>query len=165
MAQDHSFDIVSKVSLQEVHNALQQAQKEISTRFDFKGSSASILLEGDPPVFKLKADHTGQLKSIIDLVQTKMAKRSVSLKAFDWKEPEQLPSGGVKQQAHLIQGLSSEKAKEIVKAIKELPIKVQSRIEAESVRVVARQIDDLQSVMQMLKGKDFGIPIQFENYR
>ena len=165
MAQDHSFDLVSKVNLQEVRNAITQAQKEISTRFDFKGSSASIVFEESPPVLKMVADHRAQLSSVMDVVETKLAKRGVPIKAFAWKDPEQLPSGGMKRQASLQQGLASEKAKEITKAIKELGLKVQSRIEGDAVRVAGRQIDELQVVIQTLKARDFGVPIQVENYR
>ena len=167
MSQDHSFDIVSKVNLQEVRNAVQQAQKEIVNRFDFKGSSATLLFEEeqDPPVLKLTADHDGQLKSVIDVLETKLIKRGVPLKSFVWKELEQLPSGGVKQQAALQQGIASDKAKEISKAIKEMGLKVQPRIEGDSVRVTGRQLDDLQAVIQTMKGKDFGVPLQVENYR
>ena len=165
MPQDHSFDVVSKVNLQELRNALAQAQKEIQTRFDFKGTSASVAFEEDPGVLKLTADHSMQMKSVIDVLETKMVKRGVPLNAFAWKDPEELPSGGIKQQATLQQGLSSEKAKEIVKTIKDLGLKVQPRIEADSVRVAARQIDDLQAVVQTLQGKNFGVPVQFENYR
>ena len=165
MAQDHSFDIVCKVNLQEIRNAIQQAQKEIGTRFDFKGSSATVLFEESPPILKLTADHDGQLKSVIDVVETKLVRRSVPLKAFVWKEAEQLPSGGMKQQAELQQGIPSDKAKEISKFIKELGLKIQPRIEGDSVRISAKQIDDPQTVIQRLKGKDFGIALQVENYR
>ena len=165
MAQDHSFDLVSKVNLQEVRNALTQAQKELSTRFDFRGSSASVVFEESPPMLKITADHHAQLKSVIEVVETKLAKRGVSLKAFAWKDPEQLPGGGMKQQASLQQGLASEKAKEITKVIKDLSLKVQPRIDGDAVRVSGKQIDDLQTVIQALKTKDFGIPIQVENYR
>ena len=165
MAKDHSFDLVSKVDLQELKNALQQAQKEIATRFDFKGSSASIAFEEPAGLLKLTADQSMQLKSVADVLETKLAKRGVSLKAFVWKGPEALPSGGVKQQATLQQGMSSEKAKEIVKAIKELGLKVQPRIDGDAVRVTAAKIDDLQTVLQAVKAKDFGIPLQAENYR
>ncbi|MBI3333294.1 MAG: YajQ family cyclic di-GMP-binding protein [Candidatus Omnitrophica bacterium] len=165
MGQDHSFDIVSKVNLQELKNALAQAQKEILTRFDFKGSQASVNFEESPPVLKLTADHEMQLKSVADLLEAKLVKRAVPLNAFSWKEPQTLPSGMVKQQAALNQGIPSEKAKEIVKAVKETGLKVQARIEGDSVRVAGRQIDDLQAVIQSLKGKEFGIPIQVENYR
>lgn len=165
MAQEHSFDIVSKVNLQELHNALAQAQKEIRTRFDFKGSSSSIQFDEELPGLKLTADNTLQLKSVLDLLETKLVKRGVSLKAFSWDEPQQLPAGSVKQTALLQQGLSGEKAKEISRAIKELGLKVQPRIEGDSVRVSAKQIDDLQSVIQAIQAKDFGVALQVENYR
>ncbi len=165
MAKDHSFDIVSRVNPQELRNAIQMAQKEIQTRFDFKGSSAAVLFEEKPPVLKLTADHRMQLKSVMDVLQDKLGRRGVSLKAFEWKEPEDLPAGGAKQQAQLQQGISSEKAREIVKTVKGLCLKVDAKIEGDSVRIYARQIDDLQQVMQGLKGKDLGVPVQFENYR
>ena len=165
MGQDHSFDIVSKVNLQEVRNAIAQAQKEIGTRFDFRGTSASLIFEESPPMLKVSADHQAQLKSVTELVEAKLAKRGVSLKAFVWKAPERLPSGGMKQQASLQQGLSSEQTKEIVKAVKDLGLKVQPRIDGDAVRISGKQLDDLQTVIQTLKGKDFGVPIQVENYR
>ena len=165
MAQEHSFDVVSKVNLQEVRNAIQQAQKEVATRFDFRGTSASVAFEESPPLLKVTADHQAQLRSVVDVVETKLAKRGVPLKAFAWKPPEQLPSGGMKQQAGLQQGLASEKAKEVVKVIKDLGLKVQPRIDGDAVRVAGRQIDELQAVIQTLKGKDFGVPLQVENYR
>lgn len=165
MAQDHSFDIVSKVNLQEVRNAITQAQKEVATRFDFKGSSASVLFEETPPLLKLAADHHAQLSSVTELVKSKLAKRGVALQAFVWREPEQLPSGGMKQEANLQQGLSSEQARAVTQAIKQLGLKVQPRIDADSVRVTGRQIDDLQTVIQALKSRDFGVPLQIENYR
>lgn len=166
MAKDHSFDIVSRVDLQELKNAVQMAQKELQTRFDFKGSSARVdFSEEKPPALKLTADHLMQLKSVVDVLQDKLGRRGVSLKSFDWKEPEQLPAGGAKQQALLQQGISSEKAKEIVKAVKGLGVKVDPKIEGDSVRVYARQLDDLQAVVQALRQKDLGVPLQFENYR
>lgn len=165
MAKDHSFDIVSKVSLQELKNAIQMAQKEIRTRFDFKGSNASLMFEESPPVLKLTADDSLQLKSVMDVLELKLVKRGVSLRSFEWNEPEQLPSGGAKQEGKLQDGISSEKAREIVKAIKELKLKVQPRIDGDAVRVSAKQIDDLQAVVQALKDQSFGLPLQFENYR
>lgn len=165
MAQDHSFDIVSKVNLQELRNAIQQAQKEVATRFDFQGSHASVVFDESPPMVKLTADHRAQLNSVVDVVETKLAKRGVSLKAFLWQEPGQLPSGGVKQQASVQQGIASEKAREVVKFIKDLGLKVQPRIDGDVVRVVAKQIDELQAVILALRAKDFGIAIQVENYR
>ncbi len=165
MGKEHSFDLVSKVDLQELRNAIQQAQKEVLNRFDFKGTSASLAFEESPPVLKLTADHEMQLKSLVDVLETKMVKRGVPLNAFDWKPSERLPSGNMKQQAHLRQGLPSEKAKEIVKAIKELGLKAQPRIDGDSIRVTAQQIDDLQVIIQAIKGKNFDVPLQVENYR
>ena len=165
MSKDHSFDIVSKINLQELKNAVQMAQKEIQTRFDFKGSSAGVAFEEKPPALKLTADHTLQLKSVTDVLQGKLVKRGVSLKAFDWKEPEILPAGGAKQTALLQQGLSAEKAKELSKRVKGMGLKVEARIEADTVRVSAKQIDDLQTVLQGLRQKEFDVPLQFENYR
>ena len=153
------------MDLQELKNAVQMTQKEIQTRFDFKGSSAGILFEEGALVLKLTADHTGQLQNVVDILQGKLVKRGVSLKALDWKEPEVLPSGGAKQEIGIRQGLSSEKAKEIAKAVKGLGLKVEARIEGDAIRVSARQIDDLQAVMQGLKQRDLDVPLQFENYR
>ena len=165
MAQDHSFDIVSKVNLQELRNAIQQAQKEIATRFDFRGSSASVAFEEADGLLKITADHHAQLNSVVDVVETKLAKRLVPVQAFAWQEPEALPSGTMKRQATLQQGLASEKAKEIAKLIKDLGVKVQPRIDGDTVRVAGKQLDDLQTVIQSLKGKNLGVPLQFENYR
>lgn len=165
MAQDHSCDIVSKVNLQELRNAVQQAQKEIATRFDFRGTSASLIFEEAGGLIHVAADHQAQLRSVRDVLDGKLARRGVSLKAFAWNEPEQLPSGGMKQHATLQQGLSSEQAKEITKAIKALNLKVQPRIEGDTVRVAGKQLDDLQAVIQAIRAKDFGVPIQVENYR
>ena len=150
MAQDHSFDLVSKVNLQEVRNAIQQAQKEIATRFDFKGSSASVAFEEPAGPLKVTADHQAQLNSVIELVETRLAKRGVSLKAFAWNASEQLPSGSMKRDAILRQGLSGETAKDIVKTIKALGLKVQPSIQGETVRVAARQIDELHGFVRGL---------------
>ena len=165
MGAEHSVDIVSKVNLQELRNAIQQAQKEIGTRFDFRGSRASIMFEESPPLLHVTADHQAQLRSVLDVVETKLAKRGVTPKAFAWAAPEQLPSGSMKQQAQLQQGLSADKAREITKAIKGLGLKVQPRIDGDAVRVSGKQVDDLQTVIQALKAQDFGVPLQAENYR
>ncbi|OGX29522.1 MAG: YajQ family cyclic di-GMP-binding protein [Omnitrophica WOR_2 bacterium RIFCSPHIGHO2_02_FULL_67_20] len=167
MAQDHSFDFVSKVNMQEFRNALQQAQREISTRFDFKGSSAAVVFEDaqSPPLLKVTADNHAQLFSVVDVVHGKLAKRGVPLAALSWKEPEQLPGGSMKRHAALQQGISSDQAREIVKAIKDLGLKVQPRIEGDAVRVSGKQLDDLQAVVQTVTQRSFGIPIQAENYR
>ena len=165
MPQDHSCDIVSKVDMQELRNAISQAQKELVTRFDFRGSSASVDFEESPPILKVTADHQAQLRSVIDVMEMKLAKRGVSVKSFAWKSPEHLPSGTMKQQADLQQGLASEKAKEIVKVIKDLGLKIQPRIDGDAVRLSGKQIDDLQAAIKTLRDKDFGVPLQFENFR
>jgi uncharacterized protein YajQ (UPF0234 family) len=167
MAQDHSFDVVSNVNLQELRNAVQQAQKEIGTRFDFRGTSAELTFEEaeTPPLIKLIADHAAQLNNVHEILSGKMAKRAVPWNVWDWAPTEQIPSGNMKQQATLQQGLSSEKARAVVKTIKDLGLKVQARIEGETVRVSGKQLDELQTVIQTLKAKDFGVPIQAENYR
>ena len=165
MAQEHSFDVVSKVNLQELRNAIQQAQKEIATRFDFKGTSAMVLFDEAALTIKVAGDHHAQLNSVIEVVESRMAKRGVSLKALAWQEPELLPSGGMKRTAIVQQGLSGEKVRDVTKAIKELGLKVQARIEGEMVRVSGKQIDDLQAVIQALRTHDFSLPIQVENYR
>ncbi len=162
---EHSFDFVSKVDLQEFHNALQQAQKELATRFDFRGSSAGLVFEESPPLLKVTADHLAQLRSVVEVFESKLAKRGVSVKACAWQSAERLPSGGMKQQAGLQQGIPTDKTKEIVKIIKALGLKVQPRIDGDAVRVSGKQIDDLQAVIQAVKAADFGVPIQVENYR
>ncbi|HEX9780492.1 MAG TPA: YajQ family cyclic di-GMP-binding protein [bacterium] len=165
MAQEHSFDAVSKVNLQEFRNAMQQAQKELATRFDFRGTSASAEFDEAAKRVDLAADHHVQLKSVLDVVETKLAKRGVPMKALRWDAPEQLPSGGMKQRGTLQEGIPSEKAKDIVKTVKALGLKVQPRIDGDAVRVSGKSLDDLQAVIQALKNADFGLALQFENYR
>lgn len=165
MAKDHSFDIVSKADPQEVRNALQVAQKELANRFDFRGTSASLEFEPGEGKLKVAGDHEGQLKSVIDIIETKLTKRGVSTRSFQWEKVELLPSGTVKQEAKLQQGLATDKAKAIVKDIKGLGLKVQARVDGDAVRVSGRQIDDLQQIIQFVKEKDFGVPLQTENLR
>jgi len=163
MAQDFSFDIVSKTEMQEVTNAIQQAQKELAQRFDFKGSKSSIELTGEEIV--LVSDDEGKLRSVKDILETKLVKRGVSLKAVDYATLEQAAGGTVRQKAKIVQGIEIEKAKAIVKAIKEAKLKVQASIQRDQVRVTGRAKDDLQKAMAVVKGHDYGIPLQFTNYR
>lgn len=163
MAQEFSFDIVSKTDLQEVSNAVQQAQKELAQRFDFKGSKSSIELTGEEIV--LASDDEGKLRSVKDILESKLVKRGVSLKALDYAVLEQAVGGTVRQRATVVQGIEIEKAKAVVKAIKEAKLKVQASIQSDQVRVTGRAKDDLQKAMAVVKGKDFGIPLQFTNYR
>ncbi|HEX3578537.1 MAG TPA: YajQ family cyclic di-GMP-binding protein [Thermoanaerobaculia bacterium] len=163
MAQDFSFDIVSKTEMQEVTNAVQQAQKELAQRFDFKGSKSSIELTAEEIV--LVSDDEGKLRSVKDILETKLVKRGVSLKAVDYAALEQAAGGTVRQKAKIVQGIEIEKAKAIVKAIKEAKLKVQASIQSDQVRVTGRAKDDLQKAMAIVKGHDYGIPLQFTNYR
>jgi uncharacterized protein YajQ (UPF0234 family) len=163
MAQDFSFDIVSKTEMQEVTNAIQQAQKELAQRFDFKGSKSSIELTAEEIV--LVSDDEGKLRSVKDILETKLVKRGVSLKAVDYAALEQAAGGTVRQKAKIVQGIEIEKAKAIVKAIKEAKLKVQASIQSDQVRVTGRAKDDLQKAMAVVKAHDYGIPLQFTNYR
>lgn len=163
MPQDFSFDIVSKTEMQEVSNAVQQAQKELAQRFDFKGSKSSIELTAEEIV--LVSDDEGKLRSVKDILESKLVKRGVSLKALDYAVLEQAAGGTVRQKAKIVQGIEIEKAKAIVKAIKEAKLKVQASIQSDQVRVTGRAKDDLQKAMAIVKGNDYGVPLQFTNYR
>lgn len=165
MADEHSFDIVSKVDIQEVLNAVQQAMKEISQRFDFKDSKSNIELNKDKNEIVIISDDEYKLKSVIDIFQGKLVKRRVSLKSLVYGKIEPALSGTVKQVITLQQGIPTEKAKEIVKIIKDTKLKIQSEIQKDQVRVRAKKIDDLQSLISLLKEKDLGIHMEFANYR
>ena len=165
MADEHSFDIVSKVDLQEVLNAVQQAMKEISQMFDFKDSKSNIELNNDKNEIVIVSDDEYKLKSVIDIFQGKLVKRKVSLKSLIYGKIEPALSGTVKQVITLQQGIPTEKAKEIVKMIKDTKLKVQAEIQKDQVRVRAKKIDDLQSLIRLLKEKDLGIYMEFANYR
>jgi hypothetical protein len=163
MAKDNSFDIVSQVDLAEVTNAINQAMKEIGQRFDFKGSQSRIELEGHEIV--LVADDEYKLKSVIDILQSKLVKRNVSLKALTYGKVEPAAGGTVRQRITLQQGIPVEKAREIVKFIKETKAKVQASINGNMVRVSGKDRDVLQEVIAKLRAHDFGIDMQFTNYR
>lgn len=163
MAQEFSFDVVSKTDMQEVTNAIQQAQKELAQRFDFKGSKSSI--EQAPEEIILVSDDEGKLISLKDILETKLVKRKVSLKALDYGKIEQAAGSTVRQRVKIVQGIETEKAKAIVKTIKDAKVKVQASIQSDQVRVVGRSKDDLQRAMTLLRETDYGIPLQFTNYR
>lgn len=165
-SKDHTFDIVSEVNMQEVDNAVTQAQKELAQRFDFKGSNSAIDLDKTEKTITLRTENEFRLKSLVDMLQTKWVKRNISLKALDYQKVESgMVGGSVKQVIKIQNGIPSEKAKEIVKYIKELKLKVQPQIQGEQVRVQAVKIDDLQAVMASLRPKDFGVDLQFTNFR
>ncbi|MEK7349071.1 MAG: YajQ family cyclic di-GMP-binding protein [Candidatus Eisenbacteria bacterium] len=163
MAADNSFDVVSEVDLMEVSNAVQQAIKEIRQRFDFKGSVSDITLEKE--ILTLTSDDEMKLKAVTDIVQMKLVKRGVSLKALDYGAIQPATKGSVRQVVTIKKGIASEKAKEIVKFIKGTGVKVQAAIQEDQVRVSGKKRDDLQEIMQQLKTQDFGIDLQFTNRR
>ena len=162
---ENSFDIVSKVDLQEVSNAVHQAMKEIGQRFDFRGSKSAIELDNAKNEVLLTSDDEYKLKSVVDILQSKFVKRKISLKSLTYGKIESALSGTVKQSITLQQGIPVDKAKEIVKIIKGEKLKVQSEIQKDQVRVRAKKIDDLQSVIALLKEKDLDIHMEFINYR
>jgi len=165
MADEHSFDIVSRVDMQEVSNAVQQAVKEISQRFDFKGSKSSIDLDKDRAEITLIADDDYKLNSLTEILKAKLVKRNVSLKSLNFSKIEKAAGDTVRQVIALQQGIPAEKAKDIVKLVKDMKLKVQSEIQKDQIRVRAKKIDDLQAVIKMLKGKDFDFHTEFINYR
>ena len=163
MAQQNSFDIVSQVDAAEISNALNQTIKEVRQRFDFKGSSANVVLEKTELV--LTAEDETKLRNMNDILQQKLVRRGVPLKAFSYGKIEPAAGGTVRQHAQIQQGIPQEKAKEVVKFIKDSKAKVQASIQGDLVRVAGKDRDALQEVMAMLRGKDFGIDMQFTNYR
>ncbi|MBI5826773.1 MAG: YajQ family cyclic di-GMP-binding protein [Deltaproteobacteria bacterium] len=159
-----SFDIVSKVDTQEVDNAVNQAIKEIQQRYDFKGSKSEIKWDKKEEI-TVVGDDDNKLKSVIDILQTKFVKRGVSLKSLEYGKVEEA-SGGLKRQSiKILQGIPVEKAKEISRIIKDSKLKVQAQIQDEQIRVSGKNIDDLQEVIQMLKGKDLDLNLQYVNMR
>ena len=165
MAQEFSFDVVSKVDLQEVLNAVQQASKEIATRFDFRGSASKVEWNEKELTLTMTSDDEGKLKSVKDILETRLVKRGVAVKSLDYQKVEPAAMGTVRQDVKIQQGIASEKAKEIVKAIKDRKLKVQAAIQGDQVRVSGRAKDDLQEVMTLLRAGDYGVPLQFTNYR
>lgn len=163
MAQEYSFDIVSKIDRQELSNALDAAKKEVDTRFDFKGANAKIDL--DKEHIDLEAQGEMHLKQLIDVVQSKLVKRKLSLKAFTFGEFESNVSGLVKCKVEMQNGLSQEQCKKVNGIIKEKKLKVQSRIQGDQLRVTGKDKDDLQSVMQALRAADLDFDVSFDNYR
>lgn len=165
MAQDFSFDVVSKADLQAVDNAVNAAMREITTRFDFKGSVSKIELDKKENTLTLRSDDEIKLKQVIDILQGRLVKQGISLGALDFQKLEVAEGATVRQVAKITQGIASDKAKEMVRAIKDAKLKVQASIQADQVRVSGRSKDDLQSAVALLRSKDFGLPLQFTNYR
>ena len=162
MAQQNSFDIVSQVDNAEITNALNQTIKEVRQRFDFKGSSATVVHEKNELV--LTAEDETKLRNMNDILQQKLVRRGVPLKAFSYGKIEPAAGGTVRQRAQIQEGIPQDKAKEVVKFIKDTKVKVQAAIQGDVVRVSGRDRDTLQDIIARLKDKDFGIHMQFTNY-
>ncbi|MFW2331866.1 MAG: YajQ family cyclic di-GMP-binding protein [Nitrospinota bacterium] len=165
MAKDKSFDIVSKTDLTEVNNAVDQTNREIQQRYDFKNSKSEVTVDKVKHEIMLLADDQFKLKSVIDILQSKLVKRNVSLKALTYQKEEKASNDTVRQIISIQNGISSDKAKEIVKLIKNMKLKTQATIQEDQVRVSAKKIDDLQEVMNNLKESKVEIDLQFENFR
>jgi len=163
MAAENSFDIVCKVDMQEVTNALDQARREIDTRYDLKGSKNEVKLEKTDITLTV-ADEM-KLKAVVDILQSKLHKRGIPLKALDYGKVEEASGGALRQKIAIQQGIPIEKAREIVRLIKDSKVKVQASIQEDQVRVSGKNRDDLQKIIAMVKDKDLGIALQFTNYR
>lgn len=160
-----SFDIVSEVDAQEIDNAINQAHKELATRFDFKGSPATIEWKEKEKKIELKAEDAAHLKSLHELVVAKLAKRNVDPRNVERKDPAISPLGHATQDFVIKHGLDGDKAKEIVKAIKGQDFKVQSTLQDRQIRVTGKKRDDLQAVIAFCRSKDFGVGLAFQNFR
>ena len=160
-----SFDIVSEVDLQEVDNAVNQANKELAQRYDFKDSKSSIEYDRVEKKITLVADDNFKLRALTDILVTRMAKRRIVLKSLKFNEPEKAFGGYLRQVVEICMGIEKEKAKELVGIIKGLKVKVQTQIEGEKVRVSSPKKDELQIVITHLRGLDFSLPLSFNNYR
>jgi len=165
MASEFSFDVVSVLNMQEVDNAVNQVLKEISQRFDFKGTKSEVIFDKEKKTITLVGDNEPKLKTLIDMLQSKMIKRNVSIKALSYGKIETAVGETVRQVITLASGISQDKGKEISKAIRDSGIKVHAQIQGEQLRVSGKSKDDLQKTMTMLNEKDFGIALQFVNYR
>ncbi|MEO5357662.1 MAG: YajQ family cyclic di-GMP-binding protein [Nitrospirae bacterium YQR-1] len=165
MADEYSFDVGCKVDMQEVSNAINQALKEISQRFDFKGSKSTIELDKGKQAITIASDDEYRLTSVKDILESKLVKRNVALKAISYGKVEQASGGSARQVASFQQGIPVEKAKEMVKLVKDMKLKVSAEIAGDTVRVRSKKKDDLQAVIAAIKAHDFGIFIEVGNYR
>ncbi len=165
MASQFSFDIVSQIDLQEVDNAVNQALKELQTRFDFKGSKSSIEFLKTDKKIRLIADDDLKLKNLQDMLKTRMAARKISQKALQFQEPEKAFEGTLRQEVTLVQGIPQDKAKDIVKTIKNIQKKVQASIHGDQIRVTSKSKDELQEIIGYFRANPAEIPLQFTNYR
>jgi len=160
-----SFDIVSEVDLQEMDNAVNQANKELSQRYDFKDSKSSIAYDRKEKKLILLADNDFKLRALTDILATRIAKRHISLKSLKFDDPENAFGGYLRQTVTICMGIDREKAKELTGIIKGLKLKVQAQVEGEKIKVSSAKKDELQAVIEHLKGLSFPIPLKFSNYR
>lgn len=163
MSSENSFDIVSKLDMQELNNAVNQAEKEMTSRFDFKGSKSSIAIEKEELV--IISDDDFKLKNVIDILHSKMAKRGIPLKNLEYSKVEPAFNGTVRQRVKLKQGIDQEHAKKINVLIRDSKLKVKSQIQGDQLRVSGKSKDDLQQVMQLLRAADLPLDLQFVNFR
>lgn len=165
MAQQNSFDIVSEVNMQEVDNALNQARKEVLTRYDFKDSKTTIEFAEKEKVVTIHTEDDFRLKAVVDILQNKFIKRGIAIKTLKYGDVETATGSTVRQKITIQVGIDKENAKKLVAMIKETKIRVQPSIMEDQVRVTGKDKDDLQSVIAFLRGADFPLPLQFTNYR
>ena len=164
MASDNSFDVVSKVELQEVKNAIDQASKEVHARFDLKDSKSKIELEGNDAI-QLASQDEYKLKAVIEILSQKLVKRGVSLKNLEYEKIEPASNSSVRQKIKLKQGIPSDNAKKIVATVKDSKLKAQASIQGDTVRIVSKDRDVLQQIMAKLRAGDFGVELQYTNFR
>ena len=164
MASDNSFDVVSKVEIQEVKNAIDQASKEVHARFDLKDSKSKIELEGNDAI-QLASQDEYKLKAVIEILSQKLVKRGISLKNLEYEKIEAASNSSVRQKIKLKQGITGDSAKKIVAKVKDSKLKVQASIQGDTVRIAGKDRDTLQQVIALLKGGDYGVDLQFTNYR
>ncbi len=165
MSKEHSFDIVCKLDQPEIVNAVQQTEREVAQRYDFKGSQARVEFDQKQMILTLTAESDFRLKSLAEVLETRMAKRQIPLAAVIRGEIELSSGGSARQEYRLQNGIPIEKAREIIKIIKQLKLKVQAAIQSDQVRISSRVLDDLQLVQQKLREADLKIHVQFVNYR
>jgi hypothetical protein len=163
LAKENSFDVVSQIDLQEVKNAIDQTVRELRTRFDFKGSKSDVNYDGEQ--ITLIGDDEFKLKNVVDILETKLVKRGINLKALRYGKIEPAAKDTVRQKVDLVQGVDKDKAKIITKLVKDSKLKVQATVQGDQVRISGKNRDDLQAVMQVIKNHEFDIPLQFINFR
>lgn len=164
MAKEPSFDVVSEVDMQEVNNAINQTVKEITQRFDFKGTKSTVEIENGNAIKIVTEDDT-RMRNIVDILQSKFIKRGVAIKNLEYGKVEPAAGGMVRQSIKVKQGIDADIAKKITKDIKNMKLKVQATLQDDQIRVSGKKIDDLQAVIAFLKGQDYGVELQFSNFR